>query len=308
VCVILSFNLILTAPLITAFEIVGSICGELSAWVPHILRGGTGGSIPPCALATPEAIVMAQEWRAKNQTKKCSQNGTSMETHLVKLQKKEANQSKLITYHGVDMPFPKEQKKEVQAQALRAIILGNLPYTTFKDPKMKKLIYMMCTQAVELLPGPKLASGWLLDNTTNKVEVDLVTRFSGQDMGMLYVQHLSIDVHILRTDLTNPGQMVGEHETRVWSMLSTEIWNTSLILWNVLATSLSKTGESLCSLFLEIIDKVEKKYQCTVMYFITDANGGSLKGRKLLVKERPWLFVPLCMAHQVCFFVVPINS
>jgi hypothetical protein len=42
------------------------------------------------------------------------------------------------------------------------------------------------------------------------------------------------------------------------------------------------------------------KYKCTVTYFITDADGGSLKGRKLLAEQRPWLFVPSCWAHQVC--------
>jgi hypothetical protein len=175
---------------------------------------------------------MAQEWKAKNQTKKHSQNGTSTETHPAKLQKKEAGQSKLVTYCGVDMPFSEKQKKEVQAQALRVIISGNLPYTTFKDPEMKKFIYMMRTQAVELLPGPKLVSGRLLDKAANNVEVDLVTRFLGQDVGLLCIQHLSIDVHILGTDLIKPGQMVGEQETRVWSMLSVAIWNTSLTPWN----------------------------------------------------------------------------
>jgi hypothetical protein len=188
--VILSFNLVLTASSITAFETVGSIRGEPSAWVPHILGGGTNGSIPPCPLAAPEAIVMAQEWRTKNQIKKRCQDGTSTEARPAKLQKKEASQSKLVTYRGVDMPFSEEQKKEVQAQVLRVIISGNLPYTTFKDPEMKKFIHMMRTRAVELLPGPKLASGKLLDNAAKKVEADLVTKFSGQDVGLSCVNHL----------------------------------------------------------------------------------------------------------------------
>jgi hypothetical protein len=55
----------------------------------------------------------------------------------------------------------------------------------------------------------------------------------------------------------------------------------------------------MCKLFRDMIDLVENKYGCTVIYFITDADGGSLKGRKLLGKEQPWLFVPSCMAHQV---------
>jgi hypothetical protein len=36
-----------------------------------------------------------------------------------------------------------------------------------------------------------------------------------------------------------------------------------------------------------------------VIYLTTDADGGSKKGRILLGKERPWLILPSCWAHQV---------
>jgi hypothetical protein len=75
------------------------------------------------------------------------------------------------------MPFSKEQKKDIQGQVLKVLISGNLPYTTLKDPEMKEFIHMMCTQAVKLLPGPRLASEKLLDNAAKKVEADLLTKF-----------------------------------------------------------------------------------------------------------------------------------
>ncbi|KAJ7092992.1 ribonuclease H-like domain-containing protein [Mycena belliarum] len=48
----------------------------------------------------------------------------------------------------------------------------------------------------------------------------------------------------------------------------------------------------------KMIDRVEVKYGCIIIYFITDADGGSKKGRILLGRERPWLFLPSCWAHQ----------
>lgn len=65
------------------------------------------------------------------------------------------------------------------------------------------------------------------------------------------------------------------------------------------ATALAKDGPEQCKQFADIIDAIEKKYNCKVIYFITDADGGSLKGRKLLLVERPYLFLLSCMAHQV---------
>jgi hypothetical protein len=54
--------------------------------------------------------------------------------------------------------------------------------------------------------------------------------------------------------------------------------------------------------FEEVIDRVEKKYNCTVIYFTTDSDGGAKKGRLILQERRPWLLVPQCFAHQVCVF------
>lgn len=64
-------------------------------------------------------------------------------------------------------------------------------------------------------------------------------------------------------------------------------------------TAENKDGPSQCDHFAEMIDRVELKYGCFVIYFTTDADGGSKKGRILLGKKRPWLILPSCWAHQV---------
>jgi len=52
--------------------------------------------------------------------------------------------------------------------------------------------------------------------------------------------------------------------------------------------------------FETIIDRIENTYGCVIIYFTTDADGGSKKGRILLQKKRPWMLTPSCWAHQVC--------
>jgi hypothetical protein len=64
-------------------------------------------------------------------------------------------------------------------------------------------------------------------------------------------------------------------------------------------TTHNKDGPAMVDQFEAIIDHVENKYKCTIIYFTTDADGRSKKGHLVLVKRRPWLFAPSCWAHQV---------
>ncbi|KAF5349830.1 hypothetical protein D9757_015258 [Collybiopsis confluens] len=59
-----------------------------------------------------------------------------------------------------------------------------------------------------------------------------------------------------------------------------------------------KDSESMSNSFEEMIDSVEENYGCMCVAFVTDDDGGSRKGRQLLVARRPWLFGPACAAHQ----------
>ncbi|KAJ6560920.1 hypothetical protein B0H10DRAFT_2240287 [Mycena sp. CBHHK59/15] len=54
----------------------------------------------------------------------------------------------------------------------------------------------------------------------------------------------------------------------------------------------------MAAFFVKVIDEVETMYSCYVIYFVTDADGGSKKGRMILLKLRPDLFLPSCFAHQ----------
>lgn len=63
-------------------------------------------------------------------------------------------------------------------------------------------------------------------------------------------------------------------------------------------TAKDKDGAAQCQHFMAIIDRAEERYRCQVIYFTTDADGGSKKGCQLLQKARKWLIVPSCWAHQ----------
>ena len=55
----------------------------------------------------------------------------------------------------------------------------------------------------------------------------------------------------------------------------------------------------MADLYENIIDRVQKKYGCIVIYFTTDCDGESKKGREILGKRHTYLLVPECWAHQV---------
>jgi len=72
------------------------------------------------------------------------------------------------------------------------------------------------------------------------------------------------------------------------------------------ATALDKTGEGFCQQFSETIDRIETRFNCSVTFLVTDADGGSNKGRKLLGKQRPYLVLPSCWGHQVSSAIIVI--
>ena len=75
-----------------------------------------------------------------------------------------------------------------------------------------------------------------------------------------------------------------------------------------MATAMNKDGPALCEQFSQLINRIEERYHCIIIYFTTDGDGGSSKGRKLLGFERLYLLVPACWAHQVMEIIIIISS
>lgn len=55
------------------------------------------------------------------------------------------------------------------------------------------------------------------------------------------------------------------------------------------ATAEGKDGSAMANQFEDIITRVEFKYNCVIINFMTDCDGGAKKGRKELKIRRPWL-------------------
>ncbi|KAJ6610271.1 hypothetical protein B0H10DRAFT_1953978 [Mycena sp. CBHHK59/15] len=163
-----------------------------------------------------------------------------------------------LTFRRNDMPFGAEEKAVFQKQALRAIVSSGAPLQLFEDPEMKILFGMLRTTAPGIIPTAKVVGGRLLDAEAAEVEEKIGKVMKGKVLGLSYAYLLEL----------------------------------------INVTAENKDGPSQCDHFAEMIDRVELKYGCFVIYFTTDADGGSKKGRILLGKKRPWLILPSCWAHQ----------
>jgi hypothetical protein len=82
--------------------------------------------------------------------------------------------------------------------------------------------------------------------------------------------------------------------------LNTHCWPMETYLVDlILANAHQKDGALMCTAFEGMIDKAEEVYLVCIVAFCCDNDGGSQRGRKDIVLRRPYLFGPLCCAHQV---------
>ncbi|KAJ6610956.1 ribonuclease H-like domain-containing protein [Mycena sp. CBHHK59/15] len=177
------------------------------------------------------------------------------------------------------MPFGSSERDVIQAQALRAVVSANLPFRALRNPEMLKLFGMLRTTAPDIIPSGKVLGGRLLNEAAEKVEVDIKRVMKGRDVG------LSTDGWKSKSkDSVNAVCSIVDFKSYLLELLE--------------VTALKKDGPSLCTQFGEMIDRIEIHYGCIIIYFTTDADGGSKKGRILLGKKRPWLILPSCWAHQ----------
>ncbi|KAJ3734617.1 ribonuclease H-like domain-containing protein [Lentinula guzmanii] len=255
---------------LTACHASPNVRGEKHAFIAHLIGNK---QVCACQYASKEARLAAKSLRESDGEKEPKPRGLSgMKRKLAELSSPlepnpmpnptstlKEKQSKLNAFNALHMPFSKEETCAVQAQALRAIISTKSPETLFEDPEMLKLLSMLRKEAPKVIPSAKVVGGRLLDDAIESVEKKTKKILKGQKLGLAF-QTYTIDI--------------------------------------IEATALNKDGEAQAAQFEEMIDRVEEEYDCTVIYFVTDADGGSKKGRVILGKRRPWMILPSCWAHQ----------
>ncbi|KAJ6570793.1 hypothetical protein B0H10DRAFT_2352304 [Mycena sp. CBHHK59/15] len=204
--------------------------------------------------------------------------------------KRQAAQSTLtaMSFRRNDMPYGEAEADAFQKQALRAIISGGLPLSAFEDHEMKVLFGMMRTTAPAFMPSGKVAGGRLLNAAADRVDAVLSVRLKGRLVGLSCCAAVT-DTYINgRTD----GWKCKKKNAVNAICANVDFQSKSYLLELIDVTELNKDGPSLCEQFAAMIDRVEVAHGCIIIYFTTDADGGSNKGRKLLGKLRPWLILP----------------
>ncbi|KAJ7882909.1 ribonuclease H-like domain-containing protein [Mycena leptocephala] len=267
-------------------QAAGVVRGEKSVWITHIL-GSTNARSPACPWASPAAKVEATTQRNVEKAAKDkapsgkhsrSASTADPDSNDATVSKK-LKQTMLKTYTGLDMPFSSSEVEAIEAQALRTIVSTNSAFRLFEDPEMLTLLGMMRSRAPEIIPSRKVIAGRLLDEVASTVEQKLFNILKGQALGAV-------------TD----GWKSLTKDSVSGVCVNVEYKSYTIELVDV--TSIDKSGPGMCKQFCDIIDRLEAKYGCKVIYFVTDADGGSKKGRVLLGKQRLYLILPSCWAHQ----------
>ncbi|KAJ7223699.1 ribonuclease H-like domain-containing protein [Mycena rebaudengoi] len=266
---------------LAARKMAGSLPGTKDKFILHILGGK--GTIA-CAYASDAAKAEASSRRTLGKAKqaagpsaKHARSKSSAEADNATTQKKMKHEM-LKTYTGHDMPFSKSQAEAFESQALRAIISTNSAFSLFEDPEMLTLLGMARSLAPDILPSGKVVGGRLLNKAAATVDEKLSKLLEGQ------VEFSADGWKSLTKDAING--------------VCANIDYKSYTLELADVTSMDKSGPGMCQQYMEIIDRIETKYNCVIIYFITDADGGSKKGRVLLGKKRTYLILPSCWAHQ----------
>ncbi|KAJ6616188.1 hypothetical protein B0H10DRAFT_2435125 [Mycena sp. CBHHK59/15] len=123
----------------TACEAAGSIRGEKTVWIAHLI-GGKG--IDACQYASEEAKAAARAHRAMLGEKAAAKKGP-LEATPEGPPKKKQQQTTLTTYTRTEMPFGKTETDAIQKQALRAVISANIAFRSLRNPEMLKLFGML---------------------------------------------------------------------------------------------------------------------------------------------------------------------
>ncbi|KZP22392.1 hypothetical protein FIBSPDRAFT_690520, partial [Athelia psychrophila] len=263
----------------------GHVRGEKSALIAHILGGKAAcvhASSQATAAATTLKNALASSSGSSTPTSASSSKRTGSVASLPDSQPgKKSKQTSLLphAFKGNDMPFSPPEAAAFQAQALRAVISANLPFRVFEDLEMIKLFEMMRSKAPDVLPSRKVIGGRLLDEAGAVVESKIDKLIRAEIVGLTADGWKSLTKSAVNGICVNVNYK-------------------SYTLQLVDVTSANKDGIAMANQFESIIDQVESRYDCTVAYFVTDADGGSKKGRVLLGKRRPYLIVPSCWAHQ----------
>ncbi|KAJ7922735.1 hypothetical protein B0H13DRAFT_2408019 [Mycena leptocephala] len=256
-----------------------SVRSDKITWITHIL-GGKNSKV--CVHVTDAArqeatsqrdAGFAEEQKAKVAAAETSRNmttvfGTSTTSagkhgrSVSAADNPEPNRLKqgvFQVFSGKDQPSTTAEAAELQAQALRATVSAGLPFRVWENREVQKLIGLLRSAGPEILPSRKVVAGRLLDDAAEKVEVQVKRALQGKEAGLVsdgWKAQKNIDVNALCANV----------DYKVYTLELVDM------------TALSKDGPALCKQFADMIARVEAEYKCYIIFFMTDADGGSKRG------------------------------
>ncbi|KAJ6610689.1 hypothetical protein B0H10DRAFT_2193256 [Mycena sp. CBHHK59/15] len=205
---------------------------------------------------------------------------TPQQNHKRSISSSTLTQSALTAFRKNDMLYSDSEAAALQRPALHAIVSSGFPLNVFEDPEMLILFGMLRTTAPAIMLTGKVVGGWLLTSVAAEVE-DKVAK--------------ALKIGMLGCRMTDAWK---RQRRDAVNALCLNVDFKSYLIELVEVTALNKDGPSLCNLFADMIDRMEEKYGCVIIYFTTNTDGGSKKGRILLGKKQLWLILPSCWAHQ----------
>ncbi|KAJ6626260.1 hypothetical protein B0H10DRAFT_1942091 [Mycena sp. CBHHK59/15] len=254
---------------------VGSTRSKKTAWIAHLL-GGKNACPHTSAEAKADATAQRKEIQSNKWPHPDTPDAVAEPAQKKHQQQPTLTQSTLMAFRKNNMPYSDSEVAVLQRQALCAIISSGFPLNVFEDPEMLILFGMLRTTAPTIMPTGKVVGGRLLTSAATEVEDKVAKALKNRNAGL---------------------------STDAWKRQKRDAVKALCSNVDFKVTALNKDGPSLCDLFADMIDRVEEKYGCVIIYFTTDADGGSKTGRILLGKKQPWLILPSCWAHQ--FQLIP---
>ncbi|KAE9402348.1 hypothetical protein BT96DRAFT_991320 [Gymnopus androsaceus JB14] len=236
-----------------ACENVPSINGEKSAMIAHLIGSKR------CPHASKKARKVAKQERDGKGSEMAASDGndelSDMETHV---------QKTLKFPKGLNIPFTPEDVNLIKCQFIRATISANLPFHWTSDAEVIKLFLMMRSHAGEVIPERRELAGCLLNDEHAIIDEDLHKILEGE-----YV--------VLATDGWK------DKSRNSVTGVNASIGSQSYLIDLKKSNKDCKDGPSMSVAFERMIDETEEEYKCIVVVFVTDDDGGSSKGHKLLV-------------------------
>ncbi|KAF5343191.1 hypothetical protein D9758_016921 [Tetrapyrgos nigripes] len=251
--------------------VAGALRGEKTVFITHILGKRRSKTCQPCPYASEEAREEAQRQRdSENNSASSKPKTTATKRKISELDKNDMEPSQDTS---------SSEHKKLKQPKLRVFNALDMPFS-----KTEAELEVVKAQALRAVVSSKSKEGLFEDPEMLK----LIKLLRKDAMDIMPTAYWMRQQQKLKTDQWK----------NIRKELIAGVCVNSYTVELSEVTAMNKDGEAQCAEFERLVDTIERRFECTVIYLVTDADGGSKKGRMVLGKRRPYLVLPSCWAHQ----------